>query len=95
MGKNFIPYNDQPEPDINGKYKFENYTAWYSEGRYHREDGPAVINHTTECGTWYVRGRIVVSYEQLQRMTGCSDADILIFKLKYGQEIYEGTTCSY
>lgn len=49
----------------------------------HRVDGPAVIwpdGHTT----WWVDGNKMLSYSDFQEKTGCTDADILLYKLKYG-----------
>lgn len=70
---------------VNGQFNYGTFTAWYADGCYHREDGPAVIRRGDVQGAWYVRGRAIKSYAQLQTMTDCTDSDILMFKLKYGE----------
>lgn len=58
---------------------------WYEYGELHRVGGPAVIDVRGEgeiC--WAYRGQYVTNYEDYQHLTGCSDEDIVMFKLKYG-----------
>lgn len=65
--------------------KSKDFIYWHENSLYHRTDGPAIMNKLTGSHTWYVRGKVIISYEHLQKMTGCTDADIITFKLKYGE----------
>jgi hypothetical protein len=52
----------------------------------HRLDGPAAIwgPDRDPRNTWWVNGKQMLSYNRFQEATGCSDEDIIVFKLKYG-----------
>ena len=54
---------------------------WMINGKYHREDGPAIIG-ADGAGKWFFDDAPVDSYNELQDLTGCSDADILLYKIK-------------
>lgn len=85
MGNSFrVKYQDK-NGYINGQVDYITFTAWYHNGHHHREDGPAIIECGSIQGLWYVNGRLIYSYNHLQRMTNCTDDDILMFKLKYGE----------
>lgn len=58
---------------------------WYEYGSLHRKDGPAVIDVNEDGVIWCFRGRQVTCYAEYQRFTDCSDGDIIIFRLKYGE----------
>lgn len=60
---------------------------WRIANEYHRIDGPAFIfnsRKTRVCREWWIYGVKVRSFEEYQELTGCSDEDILLYKLKYG-----------
>lgn len=57
---------------------------WYTLGIMHRIDGPAAIYVNNPPDTWVVKGRRASNFKQFQAMTGLSDEDILLLKLKYG-----------
>lgn len=40
---------------LNGEYRFENHKAWYLNGDYHRENGPAII-YDDGSKFWYLNG---------------------------------------
>lgn len=63
---------------------YDGQKVWMKNGRYHRLDGPAVIEEDG-YGQWFIDNIPINSYAELQRTTGCSDADILLYKLKYGE----------
>lgn len=58
---------------------------WYIRGKCHRRDGPAITNTDTGIINWRINGNYVDSYEELQELTGCSDEDIVAYKLKWGE----------
>lgn len=49
----------------------------------HRVDGPAII-WNNGCVAWWVDGNRIRTYSEFQALTGCSDEDILLYRLKYG-----------
>lgn len=60
---------------------------WRIAGEYHRIDGPAFIfdgGKTRTCQEWWIYGVRVNSFTEYQAVTGCSNEDILLYKLKYG-----------
>lgn len=63
----------------------DGYQEWRSYGALHRKDGPARIDPVDNTQDWYVMGKRVTSYAEYQRLSKCSDADIIFFKLKYGE----------
>jgi hypothetical protein len=58
---------------------------WYIYGKSHRLDGPAVIDTVSGTIHWYINGNRVNSYDEFQDLTGCSDEDIVAYKLKWGE----------
>lgn len=58
---------------------------WYIRGKCHRIDGPATTNTDNGIITWRINGNYVRSYDELQELTGCSDEDIVAYKLKWGE----------
>lgn len=64
-------------------WKSENAEAWYKHGTRHRLDGPAVIVANRQ--EWWVNGCSVMSYEELKAYTGCTDEDIICYRLKWGE----------
>lgn len=79
--------NEQPHrmggPAIVG----EGYEYWVLHGNVHRKDGPAFVNTVRGWGSWYVNGRSVRSWGDLQRMTGCTEEDMIMLRLKWGSEL--------
>jgi hypothetical protein len=59
---------------------------WYIHGVTHRIDGPAVISG--QIVWWAVNGFFTSCYEDYQEATGCSDEDIVAFKLRWGKMQY-------
>lgn len=57
---------------------------WYSRGIMHRIDGPAAVYPNNPPNTWVVYGKRASNFRQFQTMTGLSDEDILLLKLKFG-----------
>jgi hypothetical protein len=60
-------------------------TWWLVNGEVHREDGPAFFDHLTGQCAWFIHDEQVHTYECFQELTNCSDEDILVFKLKWGE----------
>lgn len=58
--------------------------VWYEDGERHRADGPAIIYVDGSRPQWFLRGKNIKDSAEYQRLTGLSDADIVLFKLKYG-----------
>jgi hypothetical protein len=61
---------------------------WYFRGELHRTDGPALtfIDELNCPGFgWSVNGKYILSYEEFQHLTECSDEDIVFFKVRYGE----------
>lgn len=52
-------------------------------GVLHCENGPA-ITWNDGVAAWFVRGIRILSYGELQKMTGCSDEDVILLKIKHG-----------
>lgn len=59
---------------------------WYVNGLMHRVGGPALINAT--YAWWAVNGLFTTTYEDYQAATGCTEADIIALKLKWGNMQY-------
>ena len=49
----------------------------------HRVDGPAV-EWSDGTKLWYVENERIYDYDEYQRVTGSSDSDIMVLRLKYG-----------
>lgn len=58
---------------------------WYFHGDLHRTDGPAVIDALDGEFMWCIRGKYIADYDDFQFLTGCSDEDIVFFKIRYGK----------
>lgn len=56
---------------------------WYQDGVLHRLDGPAII-FSGGAVDWHVLGVDIKTFKHFQQMTNCSDEDILLLKLKWG-----------
>lgn len=50
---------------------------------WHRTDGPAVIYHHDGYGLWYLNGSIVHSFGDFKSISGITEEELLILKLKY------------
>lgn len=59
--------------------------AWLERGMLHRLDGPAVEYPLNDHYTWWIMGRYITSFKEFQQQTKCSDEDILLFMIKYGE----------
>lgn len=59
--------------------------AWWEHGSLHRLDGPAIIVSDGRPDQWWVDGYRMESYREFQNSTGCSDEDIILLKIKWGE----------
>lgn len=60
----------------------ENGKDWMVAGELHRFGGPAVEYYDNRG--WYLYGVPVESYDEYKLLTGCSNEDILLLKLMWG-----------
>lgn len=59
---------------------------WFEFGILHRIGGPASIDVSNGgSADWCYRGKYILCYKDYQFLTKCSDEDIVMFKLKYGE----------
>lgn len=63
----------------------DGYEEWCVKSRYHRTDGPAIIDPIENIQDWYIDGVRIHNYERLQILTKCSDEHIIFLKLKWGE----------
>lgn len=63
-------------------------TEYRRGGVYHRLDGPAIEDYVW-MHQWYVEGYRIYNYKDFQETTFCSDADILMLRLRFGEIIDE------
>lgn len=63
----------------------DGYKEWRINGTLHRLDGPAIVDYIDIGHEWRIRGCQVSNYKEFQRLSRCSDEDIVIFTLKYGE----------
>lgn len=59
--------------------------TWYNKGYLHRIGGPAHINRCNDEQEWWIMGQEILNYEMYQKLTRCSDEEILLLKLKWGE----------
>lgn len=59
---------------------------WFRHGELHRLDGPA-ITWANGAEEWYVRGEEPNTFEEYQKMGGCSKKTLIVLRLKYGKII--------
>lgn len=57
---------------------------WLHRGLLDRNDGPAREWNNGE-NEWWIKGDETRTYSDFQRLSGCSDGDILLLKIKYGE----------
>lgn len=70
---------------IDGPAAIDQYgNVWYVAGLLHRVDGPA-IEHSNGAREWYVYGLWVDTYESFQAASGCSDEDLIVLRLRWGE----------
>lgn len=48
----------------------------------HREDGPALLSPAGNG--WYIHGQHITTFARFQELTGISDEELIILKLKWG-----------
>lgn len=60
---------------------------WIVNDNLHRVDGPAEVMRSVagNRNSWWIKGQKVNSYHEFQKVTGCSDEDIILLKLKWGE----------
>jgi hypothetical protein len=61
---------------------------WLIRGELHREDGPAAIWHGIKgnlSASWYLHGNVQHTFKEFQENSKCSDEDIVLLKLKWGE----------
>ena len=67
-----------------GIERFENATAFYKDGKFHREDGPAII-HGTGSVRWHLNGDAYFNINDWAKAVGIFDTDeFTMLKLKWG-----------
>lgn len=59
--------------------------TWLHRGFLHRKDGPAITDGFSGDHEWWIMGKEAHTYDDFQRLSGCSDEDILLFIIKYGK----------
>ena len=61
---------------------YDDQTKWFLNGKYHREDGPAI---TWDNGTkyWYIEGKELTEKEFLQRSKPCSGKKVTVDGIDY------------
>lgn len=64
---------------------------WIVNGEYHRTDGPAVqgVNVNGPYQWWWVNNVRMTRWIHFQTASGCSNEEILLLKLKYGDLGFE------
>lgn len=64
---------------------------WLIDGGYHRTDGPAVcgVNIHGPYRWWWVNNVRMTSWSGFQMASDCSDEEIILLKLKYGNMGFE------
>lgn len=71
---------------LDGPAKIDAYgKEWIVAGLRHRIDGPAVEDKSTSHKTWYLYGIPIYTYKEFQKAAECTDDDIIILKLKWGE----------
>lgn len=58
--------------------------TWFKNGYFHRIGGPAFTDRVDDVEEWWIMGIEIDSYEEYQKMTKCSDEEILLLTLKWG-----------
>lgn len=66
------------------KIEMDGSETWFKRGYFHRIGGPAVIDAFDDTEEWWIMGIEINSYRKYQRLTKCSDEEILLLKLKWG-----------
>lgn len=82
--------NEQPHREGGPAIMGDGYEYWVCHGTVHRKDGPAFVNAVRGWGTWYVRGLAVLSWDELKQITGCTEADLIMLKLKWKTSLEPG-----
>lgn len=60
-------------------------TEWYARNQLHRIGGPAIHGTYPPYVEWYVLGRSVDTWTDYQRLSECSDEELIMLKLKWGE----------
>lgn len=61
-------------------------STWCNHGTKHRIGGPAVVRTGIyRVAEWYVGGTRIHTWELYQEYAGCSDEEMTMLKLKYGE----------
>lgn len=60
---------------------------WIVNDELHRIDGPAEVTCTADGNrnSWWIKGQKIYSYREFQKATGCSDENIILLTLKWGE----------
>lgn len=56
---------------------------WFKDGYLHRVDGPAVIYTDDRDSEWMVDGLYIKYTVSYQKLTGASNSDMILLRLKY------------
>lgn len=59
--------------------------TWFKRGYLHRIGGPASTDACDGGQEWWIMGVEVHNYPKYQKITKCSDGEILILKLRWGR----------
>lgn len=59
---------------------------WLLGANFHRIGGPAFIQtYNNDVVLWRIQGKEITSWHQYQQMAHCSNEELIILKLKWGQ----------
>jgi hypothetical protein len=59
----------------------------YKDGRYHREDGPAIYTPSFSYKMWYIGNSAIRTWKQYHEQSTLSPQEQMIVKLKYGEQL--------
>lgn len=60
--------------------------SWLRRGYYHRTDGPACIYGHSGKHEWWIMGQPAETFKDFQKLSKCSDEEIVMLKLKWGSK---------
>lgn len=60
--------------------------SWFKRGYYHRRDGPARIDGYSGEHEWWIMGRPAETFEVFQKLSKCSNGELVMLKLKWGSK---------
>lgn len=64
----------------------ESFEYWLLGANFHRIGGPAFIQtYNNDVALWRIQGKEITNWHQYQQMAHCSNEEIIILNLKWGQ----------